>query len=296
MHSNMQYNSQNIRPSHFFQNVDNTVDLNNWSPNPSQIRVEHTQPSPSRTPKKQTNAKKRGENKSWREKEDEALMSAWCFSSTNAIIGKNQSTITRCAKVVELYEQARCENPNEIGVRSEDALKCRFKKLNEMANKWISCYKAILSRPKRSETNDEDLENDAQKLFEADNGGARYADLKVFNNVMCKHRGWSIEHINEKQIDITSNEELSPVSGGSSKRSRINESDTPPTVNVGESVEHRPEGRDAAKKKRQGKAVASNSLFNEDYTSKLDEMQISRDKGINIMEKKIEIELEMEKV
>lgn len=296
MHSNMHYNSQNIPRSHILINVDNTVDLNDWSSNPSQIRVEQSQPSLSQAPKKQTNAKKRGENKTWREKEDEALMSAWCFSSTNAIIGKNQSTITRWAKVVEMYEQARSENPNEIGARSEDALKCRFKKLNEMANKWISCYKEMLSRPRRSGTNDEDVENEAQKLFEADNGGARYADLKVFKNVMCKHRKWSIENINEQQVDFTSNEELTPVSGGSSKRSRMNESDTPPSVNVSESSEHRPEGRDAAKKKRKGKAPAFKPLFNEDFTSKLHDMQISRDKGINVMEKKIEIELEMEKV
>ncbi|KAK9681975.1 hypothetical protein RND81_10G040600 [Saponaria officinalis] len=113
---------------------------------------------------------------------------------------------------------------------------------------------------------------------------------------MCKHRRWSIEHINEQQIDIASNEELSPVSGGSSKRSRMNESDTPHSVNVGESVEHRPDGRDATKKKRKSKAVTSNFLFNEDYTSKFDEMQISTDIGINIMEKKIEIEFEMKKV
>ncbi|KAK9705523.1 hypothetical protein RND81_07G063600 [Saponaria officinalis] len=113
---------------------------------------------------------------------------------------------------------------------------------------------------------------------------------------MYKHRRWSIENINEQQVDITSNEELTPFSGGSSKRSRTNESDTPPSVNVSESVEHRPEDRDAAKKKRKGKAVASNSLFNEDFTSKLDEMQISRDKGINVMKNKIDIELEMEKV
>ncbi|KAK9704825.1 hypothetical protein RND81_07G013600 [Saponaria officinalis] len=140
------------------------------------------------------------------------------------------------------------------------------------------------------------MEADAQKLFEADNGGVRYNDLKVFKNVMCKHRKWSIENINEQLIDIESNEELTLSSGGSSKRSRINEPETPPSVNVGESVERRPEGRDAAKKKRNGKAVVSNSLLNEQFSAKLDEMQLSRDKGINVMEKKIEMELEMEKV
>ncbi|KAK9665100.1 hypothetical protein RND81_14G090200 [Saponaria officinalis] len=148
-------------------------------------------------------------------------MSAWCLVTTNATHGKNQSQIIRWAKVLEVYETTRLENPNEIGARNTEALRQRYKILSKNASKWISCYKAVLSRPRKSGTNDQDLEDAAQKLY-FDENRSRYNDLKVFKNVMSMNPKWSLDNYEERQPQVNVDEESATESGESLKRSRVN--------------------------------------------------------------------------
>ncbi|KAK9688841.1 hypothetical protein RND81_09G014900, partial [Saponaria officinalis] len=76
----------------------------------------------------------------WRDKEDEALMSAWIQCSEDAVRGKNQTTVTRWDRVMSLYKQSQQENPTEIGIRSLEVCKNRQKRLNIIVNKWVSCW------------------------------------------------------------------------------------------------------------------------------------------------------------
>ncbi|GJZ70205.1 putative nuclease HARBI1 [Tanacetum coccineum] len=52
------------------------------------------------------------------------------------------------AKIWQMYEQTRAENPKDIGPRNENQMKGRFKRLNENANNWVDAYKAAYSRMK----------------------------------------------------------------------------------------------------------------------------------------------------
>lgn len=308
--SQYQY-SQNTSNPHNSQHRFNMSNFSNFSNNPnlshglipnsqnesnvitSQDNI--TQPSPSTITKK--TRKKKSENAPWREKEDEALMSSWLMASTNAIVGKNQTQITRWLKVLQLYDEIRNENPSEIGPRNSEALRQRYRVLSANASKWISCYKSILSRPRKSGTNDQDLENAAQELYQEEYK-SRYVDLKLFKNFFSQLPKWSLEIDEQQHVELNANEVTLEESGGSSKRSRVNESDesnppTPPSIT-------RPEGRDAAKKKRNGKDKACTSSINNEYLEKIDALSVNMAKDHDLLRRKLEMEekrldLEMKK-
>lgn len=148
-------------------------------PTPSSSRKKSKKP-PSFTPT-QTN---KGETHGWREKEDEALMSAWCLVSTNSVTGKNSTTDIRWNKIMALYEEAQKENPTQLSCRTVDALKNRWKRLNLTVNKWVGCYKQILQRPRASGTNMEDDVEAAKELYRKCNNKHEFMDFKIWHNVM----------------------------------------------------------------------------------------------------------------
>ena len=84
-------------------------------------------------------------NVKWETKEDIALMAAWCHVSGDSTRGNNQRKSSMWARICQMYEQTRAENPTEIGPRNENQMKGRFKRLNENANKWIAAYRAAYS-------------------------------------------------------------------------------------------------------------------------------------------------------
>ncbi|GJR31109.1 hypothetical protein Tco_1107341 [Tanacetum coccineum] len=156
----------------------------------------------------------------WETKEHIALMAAWCQVSGDPTRGNNQRKSSMWAKIWQMYEQTRAENPKDIGPRNENQMKGRFKRLNENASKWVAAYKAAYSRMK-SGMSMKDVELDAHKIYEGD--GSKFLDLTVFNEVMCKHPKWMLnidrDNTRSRPIDEEPNEE----SGGSTKRSQTSE-------------------------------------------------------------------------
>ncbi|KAK9748206.1 hypothetical protein RND81_02G043100 [Saponaria officinalis] len=183
-------------------------------------------------------------------------MSTWIIVSTNAIHGKNNQAIILWKKVWKLYDEAR----------------------------W----------GKKSGKNEADVVAAAQKLYEdSDPKGKYYTDLELLNNVLCKNVKWNLE-----QMNYNFNDELSSQSRSSSKRSRVDEIDistnddddddesipeTPPSVNRTDSIHIRPEGRDAAKKKRSDKSVCTESSFHPELNAHLLEMNFTRNKSTETM-------------
>ncbi|GJS27010.1 glutathione S-transferase T3-like protein [Tanacetum coccineum] len=231
----------------------------------------------------------------WETKEDIALMAAWCQVSGDPTRGNNQRKSSMWAKIWQMYEQTRAENPKDIGPRNENQMKGRFKRLNENASKWVAAYKAAYSRMK-SGMSMKDVELDAHKIYEGD--GSKFLDLTVFNEVMCKHPKWMLnidrDNTRSRPIDEEPNEE----SGGSTKRSRTSEEgeyvvhSNQETPNSGGSTIQRPIGRDAAKKK--GKGKASQSFSSAEFVEELRAMRITRESEIEVMNKRLEVDKKRE--
>ncbi|KAK9698470.1 hypothetical protein RND81_08G106500 [Saponaria officinalis] len=129
-----------ISSSENLQNFDDFGNPMSLSQLPTEKFVEVT-PSycakKSQKPSSSKKGQKTNENRVCSEEEDEALMSAWCLVSNDSIVGKNQNNYTRWNKVFDLYEQAQVENQNQnqLRVRSIDAIKSRFQRLNYVVNK-----------------------------------------------------------------------------------------------------------------------------------------------------------------
>ncbi|GJV85364.1 hypothetical protein Tco_1525262 [Tanacetum coccineum] len=227
----------------------------------------------------------------WETKEDIALMAAWCQVSGDPTRGNNQRKSSMWAKIWQMYEQTRAENPKDIGPRNENQMKGRFKRLNENASKWVAAYKAAYSRMK-SGMSMKDVELDAHKIYEGD--GSKFLDLTVFNEVMCKHPKWMLnidrDNTRSRPIDEEPNEE----SGGSTKRSRTSEEgeyvvhSNQETPNIGGSTIQ----RHAAKKK--GKGKASQSFSSAEFVEELRAMRITRESEIEVMNKRLEVDKKRE--
>lgn len=236
-------------------------------------------------------------NVKWETKEDIALMAGWCHVSGDSTRGNNQRKTSMWARIWQMYEQTRAENPTEIGPRNENQMKGRFKRLNENANKWVAAYRAAYSRMK-SGMSIKDVELDAHKIYEGD--GSKFLDLTVFNEVMCKNPKWMLnidrDNTRSRRIDEEPNEE----SGGSTKRSRTSEEgeyvvhSNQETPNSGGSTIQRPIGRDAAKKKGKGKASQSFSSPNNEFVEELRAMRITRESEIEVMNKRLEVDKKRE--
>ncbi|GKE79293.1 hypothetical protein Tco_1545413, partial [Tanacetum coccineum] len=130
---------------------------------------------------------------------------------------------------------------------------------------------------------------DAHKIYEGDD--SKFLDLIVFNEVMCKHPKWKLNLDRDKTRLQEPNEE----SGGSTKISRVSEEgdsvvhSNQETPNSGGSSIQRPTGRDAAKKKGNGKASPNN-----EFVEELRAMRIIRESEIKVMNKRLEIDKKRE--
>ncbi|KAK9724825.1 hypothetical protein RND81_05G101100 [Saponaria officinalis] len=208
-------------------------------------------------------------------------MSAWILCSSNPILGKNQRTITRWNDVFELYEKTRTENQNQsqLGIRSIEGMKSRYKRLNSVVSQWIGCYAQVLNRPPASGTNIEDDIELAQKLFRPKNSNNDFVDFGVYNNIMSKHPKWSL------QKKVTT--DTTPSSGNAP---------TPSSLNV--DTNDRPEGREAAKKKRNGKApvVVLESIFCADDRSLISGNRETTKEQNEFRQKRIAADLEIEQI
>lgn len=208
--------------------------------------------------------------------------------------------------VYELYEQTRKENQNEgeIGIRSLEGMRNRYKRLNFLVNKWVGCYSKVVNRPPASGTNQEDDIQLAQKLFRNENGNKEFVEFHVYNKIMSKHPKWSLQ---KNQIDVSEN-----ISSSGSKRSRAEMDSSPSSVNVStpSSVNvptpsnfnvdayERPEGREAAKKKRQGKApmAGSESMFTPDDISIIEGNRLSTKEQVEFRQKRIDADFKIEEL
>ncbi|KAK9733751.1 hypothetical protein RND81_04G089700 [Saponaria officinalis] len=201
-------------------------------------------------------------------------------------------------RISELYEQSRVENKNktQLSIRSIDAMKSRWKRLNTVVNKWVSCYGKVVNRPPASGTSVQDDIEEAQKLYRKISAEANFHDFYVYNTVMSRHPKWSLQNNN---YGVNAN-----VSDSSSKRSRsdldttpssVNES-TPTSVDSDEDINIRPEGREAAKKKRNGKAIVSDSIFTDDNKSLFDKHGTNMKMQIEQRQKRIDADLKIEEL
>ncbi|KAK9690480.1 hypothetical protein RND81_09G130600 [Saponaria officinalis] len=184
-------------------------------------------------------------------------------------------------RISELYEQSRVENKNktQLSIRSIDAMKSRWKRLNTVVNKWVSCYSKVVNRPPASGTSVEDDIEEAQKLYRKISAGANFDDFYVYNTVMSRHPKWSLKNNN---YGVNAN-----VSDSSSKRS---------SVDGDEDINIRPEGREAAKKKRNGKAIVSDSIFTDDNKSLFAKHGTNMKMQIEQRQKRIDADLKIEEL
>lgn len=237
-----------------------------------------------------TENQSRGGSK-WDVAEDIALMSAWCITSENSIIGKNRKISNLWAQVKKLYDAAQAENPEKLSVRNEAQMKGRFKRLSENGQKWVAAYREAY-RQRKSGMSQKDIESEAHKIYEQDKR-SKFTDTVVFNAVMCNHEKWKLQ-INE-DARRSRPEEGNEESGGSSKRSRTTEEGeycadpNPDTPTSGGSTSQRPIGRDAAKRKAKGIGKVST-----DFVEELRAMRLTRDTEIEVMKNRLEFEKERE--
>ncbi|KAK9723868.1 hypothetical protein RND81_05G030900 [Saponaria officinalis] len=234
--------------------------------------------------------------------------------SEDAIGGKNQRSNTRWNSVYALYEQARTENQNQsqLGIRSVEGMKNRYKRLNFQVNKWVGCYSKVLNPPPASGTNLEDDIELAQKLFRTSNANNDFVDFEVYNKIMSKHPKWSLQKRNSNvSEDIStsgskrsrSEMDSSPSSVNVPTPSSVNVTTpsndnvtTPSSINVDEYVNQRPEGREAAKKKRNGKTHESDSMFSIDDISLIEESKVVTKEQIEFRQRRIEADLQIENI
>lgn len=229
---------------------------------------------------------------SWDTREDMVLMSACIFVSEDAARGKNQKKGKLWSRVKEQYDATRAENPEGLSIRNENQMKGRWQRLNEHASKWIGAYREA-HRQKKSGMSNTDVENVAHQIYEA--SGKKFTDLKVFNEVMCKHPKWDLQLHRETTRSRSEYEVGDEESGGSTKRSRTTEKGDSVDMNqespTGGSTIQRPAGRDATKKKGKGKASQSSSISN-DFSENLRALTITRNNEVEIMRKKINFDQE----
>ncbi|XP_042005640.1 uncharacterized protein LOC121754331 [Salvia splendens] len=243
--------SQNVNPSQdYFPSFD---DFPNSEQFQSSFQNQHSSQAISQT-KSAVNTPH-----GWSEQEDMALMSAWCFVSTNAVVGTNQTSNHLWQNVLNLYEQTRKENPKIAHDRATSGL------------------------------SKEDIEKAAQQLYDK----SKFTHHKVFEEVMRLNPKWELKLNSTGSTRFQPDEDSLEESRGSSKRSRTSEEGGPQIDSTPESRSstlQRPIGRDQAKAKakRKGKEVATPSYtIPNDFTAALPEMRVTRERECDIQERKI---------
>ncbi|CAI9268600.1 unnamed protein product [Lactuca saligna] len=212
----------------------------------------------------------------WDFEEDMALMSAWCVANELQFHGKNQKKTSLWAQVKKLYNEAQSENPKKLGLRNDNQMRGRWKRLNENAIKWIESFRKAYKQ-KTSEMSLKDIENEAHKIYAT--CGSTYNDIIVFNEVMCKYPKWEL--LNESDTNSHEDDE----SGDSTKRIRTNEEgdycflSNTETPNSGGSTIN-----------REYKKKEKCSLCHNECVMDLRAIRITRESEVEVMRKKLDLE------
>ncbi|KAL4564314.1 hypothetical protein LXL04_028374 [Taraxacum kok-saghyz] len=128
------------------------------------------------------NTETQSRDNKWDVAEDIALMSAWSIVSQNRKHGKNQRKESLWAQVKVLYVQAQQENPKNIGNMNKDQMKGHYNRHSDNASKWVGAYQEAYRR-KTSGMSQKDIEDEAQKIYEA-NGNKSLSTL-LFSTKLC---------------------------------------------------------------------------------------------------------------
>ncbi|KAK9666832.1 hypothetical protein RND81_14G214500 [Saponaria officinalis] len=155
--------------------------------------------------------------------------------------------------IVELFEEARENNPNEIKNRSLKSLQNRWDHINQTVSKWAGVY-AECQRNKKSGQSEDDVEKDAHDSFRKLLNGNKFNLMHVWA-LMKKKKKWQ-----------PWNNQLPSGSGGSSKRS---EPDT--------STEARPEGIKKTKKTKGKEASCSSRISLDTFHASIREIAEKRE-------------------
>lgn len=194
----------------------------------------------------------------WLVKEDLALMSTWCLASKEP--DRNRKGASLWIRVHNLLQEA--ENLEGISVKSREAMRCRWRRLDENVKKWVTAYEEA-SR-KRTGMSKRDIEEEAHAIYETKRGN-RFQNLVVFNEVMSKHPRWEIKLDQDSTHAHPENKEGNEESGDNSKRSRTNENgeytipSTPGTPTSGCSINPRLTNGDNSENKGKRKASEPSS-------------------------------------
>ncbi|XP_042003879.1 uncharacterized protein LOC121752855 [Salvia splendens] len=172
-------------------------------------------------------------------------------------------------------------------------MKCRWKRLNENANKWVAACREANAR-RRSGMSDQDVENEAHSIYQAA-GDNKFHDLIVFNEVMSKHPKWCIHdttHVFPNNENVAYEQDSS-----NSKRKKPSESgeytilSKPETPTSGHSTSSRSIGRDKAKRKGNSKVTQSDST-NDQVVAELQALRLAKDNENEVVKTRLQIERE----
>lgn len=115
--------------------------------------------------------KRRVRGKNFTEEDDKSLCKAWCFVSTDPVVGTSQKSDTFWERIVVEYNRDKAEGKNQ------KSLVNRWSTLSKAISKFRGVYNRIVHR-RISGANDEDILQEAQALFKAEN-------FKIFDRVSC---------------------------------------------------------------------------------------------------------------
>ena len=198
----------------------------------------------------------------WKWAEDKLLISAWLNVSIDPLVGTDQKADAFWDRIQQYCEE---DNPGVIK-RGAAAMRKRWQRINEGAQKFGSCYEDAYKKM-GSGANLDDVNEKAHILH-----SAKYKKKSNFD----KH--WFELRRQPKW--------RTPSTTDSSKRTKISSSgaysssgnnDTPTSENVAESPV-RPKGREAAKRKGKGKARAVQ------VSDEWEEFRASACRKLNLME------------
>ena len=210
-----------------------------------------TPPQPNNTPK----SNEGGDNATkWTLEEDRRLVKSWINVSTNPITGADQKKSGFWTKVADAFNEAR---PNGATKKPPKTLNSRWNRGIPLVSKWSGCV-AQAYRDKPSGTNEEDIIQNAQDLYEFKTG--KKFNLMHWWVLLKDEPKW--DSVCDQSLQASSKRLRTLECGGHSETSfpgtpstpntPINlDSDDTPTFEVGGIV--RPMGQKAAKRKAKAK-------------------------------------------
>ncbi len=197
--------------------------------------------------------------KSWSSEEDVTLCTAWLQVSQDSIKGTDQSKETFWASIHAVFQElTQVYDAN----RTLDSLKCRWKDINQEVNRFVGIVSNLFEK-NISGTTDEDILNEAEKLYNAV-AKKNFAYHSSYD-ILTQHEKWKIRKTKR------SAEKRSAEKQGSS--------DEKPN-----GKESRPAG---AKKQRQNEEQAK---FHSEVLSNQKRVADALEKRTTLMEKQFQLE------